>query len=185
MVNQSTPSSPNRNYAKPGTWDENTFRFNLERIADGIDDIDTDVQSIVNSTAADIQDVVDDLTAAEGNITALDGRLDSVETDITALKSKQAVEKTINFTTQNNGEYIIGTGVTEITIHTPSVIGETFTIEPKLGTVDFETDGILITGTSTINGATLDVGYINENVRYTFRAHSLTDWRVTGEGFDL
>lgn len=81
MVNQSTPSTSNRGYRKPGDPTENWQSFIVTRLGLGFDDIDTDVDAIESR-----------VTDNEADITTLDGRLDTAESDINTLESGVATE---------------------------------------------------------------------------------------------
>lgn len=93
--------------------------------------------------------------------------------------------KTSDFTTTANGQFIVSTGVTTVTLHSPAGVGEQFSLMPNIGTVNFETAGVLLAGAMQVNGATLDTGYLNENVRYNFISFDGTNWWVSGEVFDV
>ena len=93
--------------------------------------------------------------------------------------------KTSSFSTAANGQFIVSTGVTTVTLHTPADVGEQFSVLPDIGTVNFETAGVLMAGAMQVNGATLDTAYLDQNVRYNFFSFDGTNWWVSGEVFDV
>jgi hypothetical protein len=127
--------------------------------------------------------VFDGAVPSAGQLLRFDGDGTVSAVSISALTAPEV--KTSNFTTAANGQFIVSTGVTTVTLHSPAGVGEQFFIMPNIGTVNFETAGVLMAGAMQVNGATLDTGYLNENVRYNFISFDGTNWWVSGEVFDV
>lgn len=93
--------------------------------------------------------------------------------------------KTTNFSTAANAQFLVSTGVTTITLHAPAATGEQFSIMPRLGTRSFVTSTPTLSGAMQVNGAAIQAGYLNEDVRYNFISLDGTNWWVSGEVFDV
>lgn len=93
--------------------------------------------------------------------------------------------QTTNFTTAANAQFLVSTGVSTITLHAPVAIGEQFILMPRLGTRSFATSTPTLSGAMQVNGAAIQAGYLNEDVRYNFISLDGTNWWVSGEVFDI
>jgi len=96
-----------------------------------------------------------------------------------------ASEKTGDFSTAANGVFIVSTGVNTVTLHSPSAVGESFTLMPKLGTRSFTSSPPSMAGSVLVNGLSIDSGYLSEDAHYRFISLDGTNWHVTGELFDV
>lgn len=100
MPNQSTPTTTNRGYKKPGNTAENQYGFLVGRISDAIDAIDADVHGNVT-----------DLTALTARVTTNEGDITTLENGLAAeIVNRSDGDLNLEFTKVSNTYVYDGSG---------------------------------------------------------------------------